>query len=334
MDTMQQQQDIKMNEQARQEIDSVDSGSVVIAVDHEETNCTTMGPKSHRERPRQPQPSSSVESDSLTATEVIELSTIDEITVDDEDENSCRTTATMVSSNLDSPPSLLGEEEQEQVARTSTKASRVRPKKPSAAAACLRTVSQHCQVVTHFTQKPNTSVKANPPIVLTWIKLEFDLILFCELMPAVYRAAELNVIVLFIVGDHHHVMCITNIICLSIASLSDNERLIFILVHYLLDDDWGSCSCAVNTLYTLIELRRARTYDNKLAFITILWFIVSSVAPLLATLGLNWLPSVAEFLFFYLIYIYSNPRIYKNIQITDLTISLPALLAELWNRGA
>lgn len=96
--------------------------------------------------------SSSVDEDCLTVTEVTELSTIDEITVEDEeeydDEHSCRTTATMVSSNAGSPPSLTDQSITTTTSGTegTHKTRRGCPKKPSIVAEYLRIASRHCQV--------------------------------------------------------------------------------------------------------------------------------------------------------------------------------------------
>lgn len=116
---------------------------VVAAQEHEQHSQT---PQSNRDKSGASTCSSTstVDEDCLTVTEVTDLSTIDEITVEDDefDEHSCRTTATMVSSNAGSPPSLLSEE----CTTRATRADRGPPKKPSVLADYLRIVSQHCQV--------------------------------------------------------------------------------------------------------------------------------------------------------------------------------------------
>ena len=83
-----------------------------------------------------------LEEDCLTVTEVTELSTIDEITAEDEefDEDSCRTTATMVSSNGAAPS--LGDSSSTPPESTVNGGSPKRRRLET----LLRRVSTHCQV--------------------------------------------------------------------------------------------------------------------------------------------------------------------------------------------
>lgn len=101
--------------------------------------------------------SPSVDEDCLTITEVTDLSTIDEITVADEeefDEHSCRTTATMVSSTgTTSTTATTGSRPAVVVVGSDptgtgqTRTDRGCPKNPCLITDYLRIASQHCQVI-------------------------------------------------------------------------------------------------------------------------------------------------------------------------------------------
>lgn len=132
-------------EEANSSTNVAETDSIVIEVLHEEHEQPSHTTQSNRDKSGASSCSTStVDEDCLTVTEVTDLSTIDEITVEDDeyDEHSCRTTATMVSSNAGSPPSLASDE----CTARATRPDRGAPKKPSVLADYLRIVSQHCQV--------------------------------------------------------------------------------------------------------------------------------------------------------------------------------------------
>lgn len=139
----------------------VQESSLVIEVEHnkcpKDTATTAPYPvqiSNHMTEIRQQQ-SSSVDEDCLTVTEVTDLSTIDEITVEEEleyDEQSCRTTATMVSSNTgttDSPVAGVITGPQHKNTRVNSNRSNrgCSKTKPSSVTDYLRMVSTHCQVI-------------------------------------------------------------------------------------------------------------------------------------------------------------------------------------------
>lgn len=153
-------QDERAGEKAAAESAVIQESSIVIEVVPEEhrlrDSSRTGTPPPAKSGPIS-SASPSVDEDCLTITEVTDLSTIDEITVADEeefDEHSCRTTATMVSSTgttsttatTGSPPAVVvvGSDPQ---GTGQTRTDRGCPKNPCLIADYLRIASQHCQVI-------------------------------------------------------------------------------------------------------------------------------------------------------------------------------------------